>query len=187
MQLDDNVRFQTWEPGEKVSGDSPHEELGPFSQDCKLVGIFRDPETDAGAATVAVSLVRGVGGVDVSHFRRVKADSIIFKADLGGGRVGLSFFIPAGEVLRFEAVYSATVTIRWIFFFAAPHVSVASIKDFMSSVGAIKPMVRLPARAGASGLRTSGAFRPGDVTGQAGAAAAAATSGMTMGDLIRSS
>jgi len=174
MQLDDNVRFQTWEPGAKDSGDSPHEELGPFSQDCKLVGIFRDPETDAGAATVAVSLVRGVGGVDVSHFRRVKADSIIFKADLGGGRVGLSFFIPKGEVLRFEAVYSATVTIRWIFFFAAPHVSIASIKDFMANVGVLTPSVRTPPRARGADLRTSDAagLRAGPVS---------------MGDLIRSS
>ena len=173
MQLDDNVRFERWEPGEKVAGDEPKLEIGPFSQDVKLVGIFRDPETGAGSASVAVSLIRLVSGVDVSHFRNVKTDSLIFKADLAGGRVGMSFYIPKGEVLRFETVYSGTVTIRWIFFFSAPHVSVAQLKDFVVNLDSVGLSSRTPPRAGASTIRASDAagLRAGPVT---------------MGDFVRS-
>jgi len=183
MQLDDNVRFEVWEPGEKVSGEHPHLEIGPFSQDVKLVGIYRDPETGAGSSSVKCSLVRQSAGVDISHFRLVKTDSLIFKADLGGGRVGLSFFIRKGEVLRFETLYSGTVTLRWIFFFSAPHVSVATIKEFMSNVS-MSTLEARPAARPDRGFDIRTADR-GDIRTARPADTAAA--GMTMGDFIRSS
>lgn len=135
---DEGLFFKKWEPGELVSGEEDDKKLGPFSSDVDLVGIFRDPETDAGSANLACSLSRGVEGSDLFHFSGIPSDSILFKPDLAGGRVSPRFNIARGDDVQFAVKASATVTVRWLFLFAAPEASRRSVLDFVRANVATK-------------------------------------------------
>ena len=104
--------FRKWAPGQIDAGNEKEYTLGPFSQDVDLVGMFRDPETDAGSANMLCDLSRGVEGSDLFHFKGVPSDSILFKPDLAGGRVSPRFNLSRGDSVIFHARASANTTIR---------------------------------------------------------------------------
>jgi len=113
-----------WYPGAGAAGVPQRTEIGTFSEDMVLVGIYRDYDYAGAVDAIARCYVGKSGsGSKYNVIEPTYSSSNLFDADLAGGRIELGVFIPAGEKVVFEVAHTGTTKIDWLFLVAPPPVT----------------------------------------------------------------
>ena len=117
------VRIESWRPGSKGAGESATYELGNFSEDVILVGILRDPDSDAGSTSITATVEAPSPSGKRSIMPDIPTDSIIFDGGLDGGSLEMNIPIPAREKFKLKLDWAGTASVGFILLFGAPLVN----------------------------------------------------------------
>lgn len=116
------VRIESWRPGSKDAGASDDYEIGNFAEDVILIGLYRDPETGTGSASITVTLEAPSPAGKRSIFDSIPEDSLLFAAD-AQGYPELNIPIPAKESFKLSLEWAGTATAGFLLLFGAPIIS----------------------------------------------------------------
>lgn len=125
---------QQWNPGAGVAGATQRwENLGQFSEDMVLVGLYIQEGTGAITSTGKLFMGKSGSGAKYTAIEDVFTNSPLFNAALAGGRIELGLYVPGGEQVVFEVHHTGTDALKWLALWAPPPVTRQGVLDVITA------------------------------------------------------
>lgn len=128
------LRAEQWNPGAGVAGLTQRREIGSFSEDMVLVGLYIQEGTGAVTSTGKLFLGKSGSGAKYTVIEDIFTNSPLYNAALAGGRIELGVYIPAGEQCVFEVHHTGTDALKWLILLAPPPVTRQGVQDVIAAV-----------------------------------------------------
>jgi hypothetical protein len=135
------LRAEQWNPGAGVAGTPQRREIGSFSEDMVLVGLYIQEGTGAVTSTGKLYLGKSGSGAKYTVIDEVFTNSPLYNAALAGGRVELGVYIPAGEQCIFEVNHTGTDALKWLILLAPPPVTRQGVESIIRALQGQKSSV----------------------------------------------
>lgn len=114
---------EQWAPGAGVAGVDQRHEIGDFSEDMVIVGVYIQEGTGAVTSRASLLMAKSGSRSKYSVFSRIFTNSPLFNPALAGNRIELGVYLPAHEQAILEITHTGTDTLKWLILVAPPPVS----------------------------------------------------------------